>query len=543
MKNKGIILLLALAGLFSTISCNDAIDIVQDGEVSNPYDVFRNAKDVRRGVSGIYNSLPGEAEVNFVSVFTDEVAIGLENGGQGLIGGEYGFYMDTGNPFASSTWSSYYGLINRINRLIEISDKLITELPAQASELRDQQAEMYALRAYANYKLFAYFTPDYTNPSGYSIIKLDKVPSADLNETLGRSTVAEIKNFILSDLEKAETLRGSGWATIDYVTTSFINAVRVKLFAMTGDYTDVLTYGQTILNRSDAQLATPEEYLQMFPRAQIPATQDVAIGKEIIFKLKRTINGGRAVAAAWYSIDVSANGSYFYEMGRSLYNQLDGLDNANAGTAYGPRNDVRYNVNLDGDTDVATNYASLGPADYRTNDILLIGKYQGKQGARLQNDIMVFRSSDILLAMAEARAAQGAYTSSSSDPDDLIDNYESVQSIIYNLRAKRWRPADPTRPTPDFSGISMPVITNAQSAWKAILDERRVELAFEGQRYLDMKRLGKKAGSAGFERYSKDCAVNGSCNLPIDDHRMTLPIPNSEMNANPVIKAQQNPGY
>lgn len=535
MKNKGIILLLALAGLFSTISCNDAIDIRQDGEVSDPYDVFRNAKDVKRGVSGIYNSLPGESEVEFVSVFTDEVAIGLENGGQGLIGGEYGFYMDRGNAFASSTWGSYYSVINRINRLIEVSDKLIIELPQQASELKDQQAELYALRAYANYKLFAYFTPDYSNPSGYSIIKLDRVPSKELNETLGRSTVAEIKSFILSDLEKAESLRSSGWSTVDYVTPGFINAVRVKLFAMTGDSSEVLTYGEAILNRADMQLANASQYTQLFPRSEMAPTDDVNIGKEIIFKLKRTINGGGAVAGAWYSIEVSGDGSYFYEMGRSLYNQLDGLDSDKTGTAYGDRNDVRYNVNLDAQTEVATNYASLSAADYRNNDILLIGKYQGKQGARLQNDIMIFRSSDILLAMAEARAAQGNLTAASTDPDDLVGDYTSVQSILFNLRFNRWTGA--------ATDIVLPNVSTQQAAYKAILDERRVELAFEGQRYLDMKRLGKKAGSPGFERYSKDCAVNGACNLPINDHRMTLPIPNSEINANPVIKGQQNPGY
>ena len=34
MRKKGILLILALAGLFT--SCNDAIDITQPGEISNP---------------------------------------------------------------------------------------------------------------------------------------------------------------------------------------------------------------------------------------------------------------------------------------------------------------------------------------------------------------------------------------------------------------------------------------------------------------------------------------------------------------------------
>src|SRR5690606_17863896 len=177
MKNKIRILLIVAISIVSFSSCSDAIDIVQDGERNNPEDVYRNPEDVRRGLNGIYNSLPGEGEIEFVSVFTDEVALGISNGGQGLIGGEYGFFMLTGNAFDSSTWGCYYSIINRINRLFEISDDLserlsndedltTAQLTAEIAKLKAVEAELYALRAYAHFKLFAYFTPDYTNPSG-----------------------------------------------------------------------------------------------------------------------------------------------------------------------------------------------------------------------------------------------------------------------------------------------------------------------------------------------------------------------------------------
>ena len=189
---------------------------------------------------------------------------------------------------------------------------------------------------------------------------------------------------------------------------------------------------------------------------------------------------------------------------------------------------------------VDPNYASLSQSEYVSKDVLLIGKYKGRraQSLPLQNNIPIFRSADIYLSMAEARAAQGKFSANSTDLDEILEqgqNGESVEGIIYFLRFKR---------SFDYNGISMPSITNAQSAWKAILDERRVEFAFEGHRYLDMKRLGAKAGSPGFQRYSKDAVVNGTtAGLPVTDHRMTLPIPTSELNSNPIIKGQQNPGY
>lgn len=532
MRKKGILLIFALAGLFS--SCNDAIDIKQPGEVSEGSEVFRNTSDIARGISGVFASLPGESEIEFVSTFTDEVSIGLNNGGQGLISGEYGFFMQPGNSFAISTWGSYYSIINRVNRLLNSCDDLVASGAATNATINSLRAELYAIRAYSNYKLFAYFTPDYTNPSGLSIMKLNYVPdSENLSTVIGRSTVAEIKEFILEDLTKAETLRTGSWEGYNNVNGGMIQAVRVKLFAMTGDYTDLLTSANVILQNPDFKLSTASQYAGMFGVVQ--DANYVEPSSEIIFKLKRVLGNGGRVASAWYSSRVSNTGSFFYEMGRSLYNELDKLDPASQGMAFtAARSDVRYAVNLDPDTKVATNYQSLSQAAFVANDNLLIGKYQGKSGDLLQNDIPIFRTADIYLAMAEAMAAQGNLLSSSNDPDDMYNDLTSVQGILFTIRFNR---------ATDASSVVIPNITNAQSAWKAILDERRVEFAFEGHRYLDMKRIGAKAGSNGFERYSKDCVVNAACNLPVNDFRMTLPIPTTELNSNPIIKNQQNPGY
>lgn len=555
MKNKIRILLIVAISIVSFSSCSDAIDIVQDGERNNPDDVYRNPEDVRRGLNGIYNSLPGEGEIEFVSVFTDEVALGINNGGQGLIGGEYGFFMLTGNAFASSTWGGYYGIINRINRLFEISEDLSEGLPSgEIAKLKAVEAELYALRAYAHFKLFAYFTPDYTNPSGQSIIISDRVPSKGFDEFLGRSTVEEVSQFIFDDLTRSDEARqdsGTGWSTEQfYVNSAFNNTVRLHLYSMLGSNPDeVIALGTQILNSPAFGVANASEYEEIFPSDTTDPSEETSPNKEIIFKLKRTVNGGGAVAAAWYSVDVSGTGSAFYEMGRSLYNDLDALDPSLQGHQLHDYNsqgqitdsywraDVRYNVNIDEDTRVATNYQDLSPSQYRSADRLFIGKYQGRLGAALQNDIPVFRSADVLLAIAEARAAKGEFNTSAS-PEDIISDttFPDVQSILFYLNFYRWTGANVDTPFP-------PAMNSPQEAYAAILKARRVELAFEGKRYLDMKRIGAKAGSPGFQRDDMDCAVNGACLLPISDYRMTLPIPASEINANPVIREQQNPGY
>jgi|GEM_PF-382078 len=547
MKNKVLILLFAIGGLVS--SCSDAYDINQKGEVNDAYEAFRTPQDIARGINAIYTSIPVSTEINLGSIFTDEVSIGLDNGGQGLISGEYGFFMEAGSSYASSLWGSYYTIINRINRLEEISVNLKSANPGLSGEFDNVLAELYVLRAFAHYKLFAYFTPDYTNGSGMSAIILDHVPPYDYSYSLPRNTVNEVKAFILKDLQTASAIRQTGWVEgRDYVNAAIIEAIRVKLYAMTGDWDKVLEHGEIIMNQYS--LTNAQEYKKLF--ARVTSTQgnfqeiyqEPAPNTELIFRLKVTLNSGPSVVANWYSIRARGNdGSPFYEMGRSLYNELDKLDPTLTGTAFGDnRNDIRYEVNLVPDlgadypgTKILENYETASQADYNANDILLIGKYLGMDGANLKNDIHIFRVADILLAMAEARAGRGELLAGTSDPDDLVDNYSSVESILYTLRFNRSK---------NSSAISMPDVSSQQAAFSAILNERRVEFAFEGHRYLDMKRLGVRAGSQGFTRYSKDCTVNGACNLPANSYKMTLPIPIREMNGNNSLTTDsQNPGY
>jgi len=118
----------------------------------------------------------------------------------------------------------------------------------------------------------------------------------------------------------------------------------------------------------------------------------------------------------------------------------------------------------------------------------------------------------------------------------MVDQWADVELIIEEIRTARSRTNTPNL---------MPTITDEQSAWKAILDERRIEFAFEGHRYLDVKRLGHKAGlTEFFVRDNMDCLEYNACSLPLNEaYKLTLPIPRTELQANPAIRDQQNPGY
>jgi hypothetical protein len=61
-------------------------------------------------------------------------------------------------------------------------------------------------------------------------------------------------------------------------------------------------------------------------------------------------------------------------------------------------------------------------------------------------------------------------------------------------------------------------------------------LAFEGDRFHDLQRLKRDiVRSANYPATSRT--------VPYSVFRRLLPIPQTETDANPVIRAQQNPGY
>ena len=122
------------------------------------------------------------------------------------------------------------------------------------------------------------------------------------------------------------------------------------------------------------------------------------------------------------------------------------------------------------------------------------------------------------LIVAEAKIARNDLAGAAAD--------------IKELRDARFGTAQP-----------LPVYSSQQQAYAALLNERRVEFAFEGHRWKDIKRLGVRANQ-GARRDPKDVSFFGMTEfLAPDDYRFTLPIPLVEFNGNPDIRAQQNPGY
>lgn len=223
------------------------------------------------------------------------------------------------------------------------------------------------------------------------------------------------------------------------------------------------------------------------------------VNTEVIFALSR-LQGDPGVAGNWYANRVDIEGSPFLQMSVQLYNM------------YGAGDDRRLLF-----TDESADQPAAGTAN-GTNTIL-VGKYQAEGAAGLLvQHVPIFRVTEMYLIRAEVQARNNQLTEAAATLHD-----------VWEARYSSGLPAQPT-------------FSNTQQALKAILDERRKEFAFEGHRYLDLKRLGTDAGVTSISRDAADCAsFSAPCDLSLSDYRFTLPIPTSELSANPTIV--QNPGY
>src|SRR5690554_254354 len=218
MKNIKLNLFLLVSGLF-VMSCNDAIDIVQPGELY-PDTTFETVEDLQLGLNGVYASVPAEGAIYFTSVFTDEVAIGRSNGGQGVT---YLEHILNSNTSPSGIWTGNYRAINLANRLIDAAQNV----PFEESEKEAYDhiiGQAYALRAFCHFQLLTYYATDLTDDNALGVIKLDFIPS--INDFLPRNTVGEVFELINEDLNFAEANLSTSGANAGYIRPVVIDALR-----------------------------------------------------------------------------------------------------------------------------------------------------------------------------------------------------------------------------------------------------------------------------------------------------------------------------
>jgi len=517
------------------VGCQDALDIRQPGELQD-FELYTSVANLNEVLNGsVYAQLDPIEEIYFTAVFTDEVKPGSGSGGQ-----EYTLhrhFLDpastivTGGGTVSTVssdgiWLNNYKVINRVNRLLEGAKK-ITLADTKEKEAYDAIiAQARAIRAYCYVQLEAYFSKDMKDPNALGVILLKDVPANEAQ--MPRSKNQEVYDFINADLDYARdilkysaTVAGSTRYAAD---KGFVNAVTARFNIYRGNTALAKQYANEVILNSALTLtvANPSKPTgTASPEIGTPGWNDAFYATissfnpyrnlwndsergEIIFSLNRLpLGAGGTIGSRWNTNQSNIDGTPMWFWGRNLYNLFQETPG-----------DIRKYAYSDPTEKPKSDYASATAGATR-NDALVIDKYPGKRSTPTRNDIKVFRLSEMYFILAEAEVAGGNLTAA----HDLIQKVRVARNYLG------------TAVTPNYS--------NAQLAYADILKERRIELALEGHRYLDLKRLAAQA-NVSMDRNPTDDIIPVK-NLPNGDYRYTLPIPIKEVSANPNI--QQNDGY
>ena len=381
---------------------------------------------------------------------------------------------------------SYYPIIDRVNRVLTyVATADSTRRGDNTLRLR-LRGEALFIRAFCHFELFRYYGGNY-DPDG---LAMPYVVTPSLGP-IAREKMSAYFQKMNTDITEAKTLLPNNLTDINRATRLAVSGFQARIALYRKDWANAITYSTEYINA-----------IPLSPRASFNGIWTDANNNELAFKLKRSPTNN---PYAGNSTDKADQFIVMHLQMPQYRNRI--LDpSSKLWDSYDQANDVRF-----------SSYMKTEPLLTAANrQSRLITKYAGTAyGTSGENvaDAKVFRTAEMYLIRAEARAESGSFTGANSAESDIND-----------LRAARINSYVPV------------TFASKAEAIDAIILERFKELAFEGHRFWDLKRRG-----LAVQRIGTDAPTSTGATLTAGNYRFVLPIPEIEMQANNLMI--QNPGY
>ncbi len=453
-----------------------------------------------------------ETEADFNNMVLGAYAHMIKNGGADGYGQE--FLIDTecmtdnvitmnsgrgtnldGFRFTSVPNNSHFDYYDSAYRSSELASRVIVDinkLPVGAS--RDNlEGEARFIRALNHFDMARIYCKIPTQSADANAsLGMPYLVDFDPTGTPSRPTVADTYSQILNDLLLAKDLIGTSNALASgRASKSAVYALLSRVYLYMGDYPKVIEYGNLATNNATAAVC---------PRANFTALWDDVNSLGVLFKLRIDL------------VDAVTPGVAFSQTtGQGIRSEF--VVPQNFMTEFGPN---------------TTPPLPPGPVDIRKTAYITTSAYAGntynhiiKYNGRLTGnpniiDIKVLRVEEVYLNMAEAQYR--------------IDG--TGLSYLDKIRAQRYI----NFVSGGETGVAL---------FDAIMKERRLEMAFEMDRFFTLKRLGlsvsRPANIGDFANGLGTVPEATSLSLPAGSFKWQLPIPQYQRDLN--ANLQQNPGY
>jgi hypothetical protein len=403
--------------------------------------------------------------------------------GRGL-DGLYTFNHSPSNGSYSGFWEQIFHSVLQANNIIAGIEKL--KSAGSTEDFDSYLGQALTARALMYFDLVRLYGKPYSqDKTSYGVPNITTPIAANAHPL--RATVEENYAQIMKDLTEAAPLLPKS------KTNGFLNyyanmALQAKVNLYMEKYQDALTAAETVIN---------DQVYQLYSNAEWVGSWKTQFGSESIFELGIYPTNDLGTASLGYYLRRKYHGSTSaagWFMASDYFLDRLGQD----------PNDVRWGImsyDESGDDHLGASYKYSGSVD-------LEGDGKGTSSAV---NVKVIRLSEVYLIAAEAAFH--------IDKDLAAEYLNAIRK-----RSPGLEPATGSTITLDM-----------------ILDERSKELFSEGQRFFDMMRLNQ---SITFDDEFGGIAVSQRPKT-IDRtfYKTVLPISQSEINANPELKAQQNEGY
>lgn len=429
-----------------------------------------------------------------------------------------------GDDDITSYWASCYGLIANCNYYLEVMEPLLAQAEANGdietlAKYKRFIGEAHFFRGYYYAMMFdrwcQLYDPSIADQEGYGIPIVTKWdPSPDRSSYPGRpsmnTTIKFFKNELqlaleaMSEYQEIDTEEIVG-ANAPYVSTWAIRTMQARIALWLGEYEDALKISQEIINSNVYALANTNTYKNMW-------TSDT--GSEVIFRPymnNQELSG--AIGSTW--IGTQATDADYLPTPQSIAQYKE------AGTTpLRQERDVRY-TSFIAERTLQTAFGDVKApcfVKFPGNPILQVSSQ-----VNLENMPKVFRLSEVYFIAMEAAAE----LHQEDLANQLLNTYMRSRVTGYT-----------------HSNLSGSTLV------EQIRKERGLELNGEGFRLSDLRRWKKgfsRAGGAVYESNSDITIILTKAGLAVsydpDDYRYTWPIPADELQSNPQMAGQQNPGY
>ncbi len=477
--------LISVIALFSIQSCEKFLDVepVSQG-IYNASDsiVYATGAEVESALAGAYGDFRNEYfELDYFvngDAQSDDAYAGADNPANFQIDD---YAIDAINLNVSRDWAYLYSTIGKVNPII---NNVMQVEDASFSQERRKEilGEASFIRAFMYFQAVRLWGDIPLQLKEVRTISAELLPEIYPLLFPARSPVDSVYMQIIMDLEVAlENVKPTN-VNKGYVTTGAVNAMLAKVYATIEphDYNKVVHY-------CDAVMSGPYSLL---PNYDDLWNGTVENSSESIFEINYE---GTSTNANW-------GASMFMGLDWKKFN-IPSNDLVNAFDA--EQDEIRKNASIIF-MDVTGKWSDN---HWPQTHYPFLYKYRNYTSPSPQNYIFL-RLADIILLKAEALNELGDV----SGAGDLVDMIRSRVNL------------------PNTTAASQ------EEMRLAIEKERRLELAFEGHRWYDLKRTGR-----AIEVINNALDENGNRLYNISENDLLWPIPQSELDKN--LSLTQNPGY